>query len=29
MGLVSITLSPNLWGWWSDMHNHAFDLVRT
>ena len=18
-------VSPNLWGWWSDMHNHAFD----
>ena len=26
MGLVSITLcEPLLWGWWSRMHNHAFD----
>ena len=21
-------VSPNLWGWWSDMHNHAFDPPR-
>ena len=26
MGLVSITLCElPLWGWWSRMHNHAFD----